>query len=135
MSEADTKELVAAPEKAVSRVEKRRRTASELCESIAIKSLKYAHGLHEPKELPNGQPNPKYNPDAEKPWVEASTRTRFSIEVYKQHMAARREQAQTERVLGVLVLRERLKDDAWEQHAAQVDKDLKVIDVAVETAK
>lgn len=129
------RELVPEPPKAVSKAEKRRRTAAELVESITLKSLKHAAGLHEPMALPDGSPNPKYNPDAERPWVEATTRTRFSIEVYKQTMAAKREQAQTERTLGVLLLRERLKDEDWEKHAAKVDQDLKVIDVKAEDVR
>jgi hypothetical protein len=131
---SDEKALMPVEAKAVSPAERRRQKVSSLVDSITLKSLKYAAGLHEP-EFVNGLPNPKWNPDAEKPWVEASTRTRFSVEVYKQTMANRREQQQTERTLGVLLLRERMKDDDWEKHAQQVDQDLKVIDVTVTEGK
>lgn len=122
-------------EQAVSKKERRKQKLAELIDSITARSLKYAAGLHEPEFLADGQVNPKYNPDAEKPWVEASTRTRFSVEVYKQTMAAKREQVATDRTLGVLLLRERMKADEWERHAQAVDEDernKRAIDVAAE---
>lgn len=62
------------------------------------------------------------NADAFVPLNEASTKTRFAMELTKQGLADRREAHVTDRTLGVLVLRERMQASDWEKHAAEVDQ-------------
>src|SRR3954462_11955372 len=62
------------------------------------------------------------NPDAAIPLKDASTRTRFAMDLTKQALHDRREQKVAERQLGVLILKERMDAGAWEKHAADVDR-------------
>jgi hypothetical protein len=92
------------------------RDMAEKLNDIMKEGLKTAAGLFaDPKNAG------EYNPDAEKPLNEASTKTRFAMELTKQGLADRREAHVTDRTLGVLVLRERMAADSWEKHAAEVD--------------
>jgi hypothetical protein len=62
------------------------------------------------------------NGDANVPLNEASTKTRFAMELTKQGLADRREADVTDRTLGVLILRSKMAASEWEQHAAEVDE-------------
>jgi hypothetical protein len=87
-------------------------------------------GLYEPPTLPDGTPNPRYNPDAGVPYLEATTKTRVAVEVYKTTMAARRDDVSHARELGVLLLKQRMAEGDWEKHAQEVeDASRTVIDV------
>src|SRR5439155_23926 len=93
---------------------------------LAREAMSDAKGLY----LRPGEPG--YNPDASVPWVECSVRTRFSIEVYKQIQANKREREATTRALGAIVLRGQVEAKAWEEQALEVDEQSKraTIDVA-----
>jgi hypothetical protein len=86
------------------------RDMAEKLNDIMKEGLKTAEGLF------NGE-----NPDANVPLNEATTKTRFAMELTKQGLADRREAHVTDRTLGVLVLRERMAANDWEKHAAEVD--------------
>lgn len=86
------------------------RDMAEKLNDIMKEGLKTAEGLF------NGS-----NPDADVPLNEATTKTRFAMELTKQGLADRREAHVTDRTLGVLVLRERMAANDWEKHAAEVD--------------
>jgi hypothetical protein len=86
------------------------RDMAEKLNDIMKEGLKTAEGLF------NGS-----NTDANVPLNEATTKTRFAMELTKQALADRREAHVTDRTLGVLVLRERMAANDWEKHAAEVD--------------
>lgn len=91
------------------------RDMAEKLNDIMKEGLKTAEGLFLKPE------DKGYNPDAGVPLNEATTKTRFAMELTKQGLADRREAHVTDRTLGVLVLRERMAANDWEKHAAEVD--------------
>lgn len=100
------------PEEARALVQKPEvRDMVQVLDKIVSEGLKVAQGILDGT-----------SPDANIPLKEATTRTRFGMELTKQALHDRREQKVAERQLGVLLLKERMSADAWEQHAAEVDK-------------
>lgn len=115
LSPEDAKELVKSP---------KIRDMVEQLDKIMKEGLKCAAGLFDGT-----------NPDASVPMSEASTKTRFGMDLTKQALADRRESRAPSMVLGVLVVRERMQADDWEEYAARVDEEEKnkhAIDVKVE---
>jgi hypothetical protein len=120
------------------KAEKKRLALARLIDGITAKAMRTVDGLYQEPTLPNGDKNPAYNPDANMPYVEATTKTRVAVEVYRQTMQARREELSSARELGVLLIRERMKEADWERHAAEVDeagRPKTVIDVVAEAKK
>jgi hypothetical protein len=85
-------------------------------DSLALKALADMKGLYVPSDEGG------HNPDATRPWVECSVRTRVSIEIYKQMSANRREREATTRALGAIVLRGQVEAKAWEANALDVEE-------------
>ena len=78
---------------------------------------------------------PGYNTDADRPFAEATVKTRFAMRIYENAKADQREHHVTERTLGAIVLRERLQAKDWEAHAKEVDeseRQKRAIDVVAE---
>lgn len=89
---------------------------------IANKAMRHAEGLYK-------QPGePGYNPDAEVPWAEATTKTRFAIEVYKQLKADSRENTRAVTALGVVALTARLDKSQWEKKAQAIDAEAEPVE-------
>jgi hypothetical protein len=119
------------------RKEKKRLQLAKLIDSITAKAMRKVDGLYQEPTLDGGTPNPAYNPDATVPYVEATTATRVAVEVYKQTMLQRRDELASARELGVLLIRDRMKAEDWERHAAEVDESTRkhVVDVVAEVKK
>ena len=86
-----------------------------MVENIAARAMADAEGLY----LPAGATG--YNPDAGLPLAEASTKTRFSMEVYRQVMATQRTNTQAAVQLGVVAMQARMSKEKWEAEAAKVE--------------
>ncbi|MFZ9202314.1 MAG: hypothetical protein ACO23N_07805 [Opitutales bacterium] len=86
-------------------------------EKITAKAMQHAEGLFlDPKAE-------GYNADALVPLAEASTKTRFAIEVYKQVQANSREDTRAATALGVVALQAQMSRADWEAKAKKVDED------------
>ena len=90
---------------------------------ISYKAMRHAEGLYK-------QPGePGYNPDAAVPWSEASTKTRFAVEVYKQLCADGRENTRSVTALGVVALQSKLGAAQWEKMAQAIDAEAAPVEV------
>lgn len=106
--------------------------AMSLIDTIAVQGLRTAAGLFKKAEEEG------YNPDAPMPLADASTKTHFGMQVYKQMMAQKREGMATQRALGVVLLQGRMSEDDWNEQARRVDEAQRrahAIDVAAEMIK
>lgn len=102
------------PQSVMTAAEAREKILADV-EFLAQQAIADAKGLY----LSPGEKG--YNPDATVPWVECSVRTRFSIEVYKQIQANKREREATTRTLGAIVLRGGMDAKSWEAQAREVN--------------
>lgn len=106
--------------------------ANKWLDVIAVQGLETAAGLFAAAGTDG------YNPDAPMPLADASTKTHFGMQVYKQLMANRREGMATERALGVVLLQGRQSEEEWNEQARRVDEAQRrahAIDVAAEMIK
>lgn len=88
---------------------------------IADKAAGCIEGLYEPASLPDGRPNPDYNPDATVTWAECSMRTRASLVIHK--ATEGKQEADLGRAFGLVILTARAVSAAtWEQQAREVDE-------------
>jgi len=105
---------------------------TKIIDSIAIRGLEHAHGLL----LKPGEEG--YNPDADVPMPDATTRTHFGMKVYQQMMANKREGMATARALGVVLVQGLKSESEWNEEARRVDEEQRLrqaIDVAQEMLK
>lgn len=123
----------AAPEVKKEHAARRARNLVRIVDKITADGLKHFAGLG--KEV--GEPG--YNPDADKTWADRTGRSEFGAIVYREVMKTRRDETQIKADLGILLLKTRLDEDAWEKQAQKVEQDsrnARAIDVdAKETAE
>jgi len=103
-----------------------------IIDRIALRGLQHAEGLLK-KAGEDG-----YNPDADVPLADATTRSHFGMKVYQQMMANKREGMATQRALGVVLLQGRKSEADWNEEARRVDEEQRhaqAIDVAAEIIK
>jgi len=101
----------------------------QIVDRIALRGLRVAEGLFKAA----GEDG--YNADADVPLPDATTRTHFGMQVYKQMMANRRENMATQRALGVVLLQGRMSETDWNAEARRVDEEQRrahAVDVAAE---
>lgn len=103
--------------------------SAQIIDRIALRGLKTAEGLL----MRMGEEG--YDPDADVPLPDATTRSHFGMTVYKQMMANKRDNNATARALGVVLLQGRMSEEAWNAEARRVDEEQRrahAIDVAAE---
>ncbi len=100
-----------------------------IIDRIALRGLQHAEGLLKKADEEG------YNPDADVPLADATTRSHFGMKVYQQMMANKREGMATQRALGVVLLQGRKSEADWNEEARRVDEEQRhaqAIDVAAE---
>lgn len=113
--------------------ERRARNLSRIVDKITADGLKHFAGLGK-------QPGEDgYNQDADRAWADRTGRSEFGSIVYREVMKTRRDETRTTAELGVLLLKNRMEEDAWEKRAGEVEQEsrnARAIDVnAKETAE
>jgi len=87
-----------------------------IVERVHRRALEAAEGLF----LEPGEPG--YNEDADRPWAEASTRTRAGILLAQKAIDSVRDDKAAARQFGLLILKERIGNpEKWEEFAQNVD--------------
>jgi hypothetical protein len=86
---------------------------------VQQKAADTLEGLYEPEYI-DGQPNPKYNPDAVNTWADCSMKTRAALVIVKS--AEGKNEVEFGRQFGVIILDARAPDaQTWEADARRVD--------------
>lgn len=92
---------------------------------VSVQAAEVVEGLLEPELLENGEPNPKYNPDAKVTKAQCSMRTWASLQIVesdRKDARTRTMASASNKPMGVVILQNKLSASDWEAQAQRLSK-------------